>query len=61
MKQFFKDYKSLCGESAKFYKKHWKGSLVFSTLVGLVAFAMFGGIEKLKDEAEIRRCSKMMQ
>lgn len=33
MKAFFKDYWDLYKQSGEFYKKHWKGSLVFSAVL----------------------------
>lgn len=34
-KKFFEDYKELCKHSGQFYKDHWLGTLVFTT-VGMV-------------------------
>lgn len=33
MKTFFKDYWSLCADTGKFYKKHWKGTLVLNAVL----------------------------
>ncbi len=33
MKTFFKDYWDLCVDTGKFYKKHWKGTLVMNVVV----------------------------
>ena len=31
-KKFFKDYKELCKHSGQFYKDHWLGTLVFTSV-----------------------------
>ena len=39
MKNFFKDYADLCKHSGKFYKDHWKGTIVMNVVVGGVTYA----------------------
>lgn len=38
MKQFFKDMAELQKESNKFLKKHWKGYILFSVIIGTVTY-----------------------
>lgn len=33
MKEFVKDYVDLCKQCGKWYKKHWKGYLVMSSVI----------------------------
>ena len=33
MKEFWKDYAAICKDGLGFYKKHWKGCVVFNAVV----------------------------
>lgn len=33
MKEFWKDYKELCKDTGRFYKKHWKGVVVLNAAI----------------------------
>ena len=41
MNEFVKDYVDLCKEACKWYKKHWKGYLLFCIIAGGAEFAWF--------------------
>lgn len=41
MKDFWKDYRELCKESGRFYKKHWKGCLVLNAAIIGAEFGWF--------------------
>ena len=41
MRTFVKDYVDLCKESGKFYKKHWKGTVLLNTVIIVGEFAWF--------------------
>ena len=40
MKEFFRDYGALWKESGAFMKKHWRGTLLFTGVLGLVGTAI---------------------
>lgn len=33
MKEFWKDYGELCKETGRFYKKHWKGTILLNAVI----------------------------
>ena len=39
MKSFFIDYRGLCKQSGAWMKKHWKGYLVYVSIVAMVSFS----------------------
>ena len=39
MNEFFKDYVELSKQTGKFYKDHWKGTIVVNVIVGGVTMA----------------------
>lgn len=39
MKKFFKDYADLCNQTSKFYRDHWKGTIVMNIVVGGAIYA----------------------
>lgn len=41
MKTFLKDYVELCKEAGRFYKKHWKGAILFNAAIIGAEFAWF--------------------
>lgn len=41
MRTFVKDYVDLCKESGKFYKKHWKGTVLLNAAIIVGEFAWF--------------------
>ena len=49
MKRFWKDYVDLCKHEGDFYKKHWFGLLVFTT-VGLAAIYAYFTKDYIKDQ-----------
>ena len=53
MKKFFKDYVDLCNQSSKFYRDHWKGTIVMNIVVGGAIYAWLSKDvikEKLKEK-----------
>lgn len=55
MKGFCKDYVSLCKDSGKFYKKHWKGVIVLTAVLTGVELAYFYR-ESIKDKLKEKFC-----
>jgi len=54
MKKYFKDYKALCKHCGKFYKDHWFGSLMFTTIgFGLLIAPI--AIKSIKDHKEFEK------
>lgn len=45
MKNFWKDYKELCSQTAKFYKDHWKGVIVLNAVVIGAELLVFKALE----------------
>ena len=41
MRTFVKDYVDLCKDSGKFYKKHWKGTILLNAAIVAGEFAWF--------------------
>lgn len=53
MKKFFKDYADLCNQTSKFYRDHWKGTIVMNIVVGGAIYAWLSKDtikEKLKEK-----------
>lgn len=56
-KKFFEDYKELCKQSGQFYKDHWLGTLVFTT-VGTALSTSYLWIPVVKEKIEDHKMSK---
>lgn len=50
-KKFFEDYKELCKQSGQFYKDHWLGTLVFTT-VGTALSTSYLWVPVVKEKIE---------
>lgn len=48
MKDYFKDYLKLCKDQCKFYKRHWRGTIVLNIvcIVGMFMPYIFNKIEE---------------
>lgn len=48
MKDYFKDYLKLCKDCGKFYKRHWRGTIVLNIvcIVGMFMPYIFNKIEE---------------
>lgn len=48
MKDYFKDYLKLCKDCGKFYKRHWRGTIVLNIvcIVGMFTPYIFNKIEE---------------
>ena len=60
--EFWKDYKAICKDGNKFYKKHWKGTIVWCLVTyvisygfGLLVGKMIAGNNKTEDDFELYR------
>ena len=51
MKEFVKDYMSLCKDAGAFYKKHWKGVVVLNAVVVAAGLGWFYK-DQIKDAIE---------
>lgn len=54
MKKYFEDYKDLCKHYGKFYKDHWFGSLMFTTIGLGLMFAPIA-IKSIKEHKEFEK------
>lgn len=57
MKKFFEDYKDLCKHSGGFYKDHWLGTLIVTT-VGLGLSLAPIAIYTIKENRELKKLQK---
>lgn len=51
MKTFWNDYKGLCKETGRFYKKHWKGVVALNVVTYVATIAWYGR-DAIKDMIE---------
>ena len=54
MKKFFEDYKDLCKHSGRFYKDHWLGTLIITT-VGLGLSLAPIAILEIREKIELKK------
>ncbi len=57
MKDYFNDYKDLCNHCKQFYKDHWLGTLVLTTVGTVISFAPLV-IPVVKEEIKRRKTEK---
>ena len=52
IKNYFKDYAKLQKACNEFDKKHWKGDIILSSMIGVGTFLVFGGTAIIKDKVD---------
>ena len=56
-KKYFEDYWNLCKETGRFYKDHWFGTLIVTTVGTALSFSPML-VLAVKDKIELRKWKK---